>query len=205
MRHGKIIGSFLVFGCINSANALTSTEIKENVDLMVRLCIAGGRTTASGGGGSGEANLSLRSLDVTGNVKGEYKVNRSDVEGLVEGINSAMSQVAASEADKVRDCLQPVRERLIDILLPKINNAPQEKSDGSALVRYSFPINLIPSGDNWLALRSEPGGRLLVKMGPETLFNVFGQDGDWAHVRLRNGETGWVHKNYIGCCKLAPP
>ena len=87
-------------------------------DAMVRLCVGGGRTEAVGGTAAGGADLSLRSLDVTGNIKGEFKINKSSAEGLVNGIDNALSQVAADQADKVRTCLQPVRERLLDVLLP---------------------------------------------------------------------------------------
>jgi hypothetical protein len=51
-------------------------------------------------------------------LAGELTVNKSNAEGLVNGIDNALSQVAAAEADKVRDCLQPVRQRVLDILLP---------------------------------------------------------------------------------------
>jgi gag-polyprotein putative aspartyl protease len=69
---------------------------------------------------------------------------------------------------------------------------------------YSYPVNLNPNGDNWLALRTEPGGVRIMKMGPDMLFTVVGEQGDWAHLRLRTGETGWAAKAYIGCCKVAP-
>src|ERR1700730_5083751 len=85
---------------------------------MVRLCVGGGRTEATSGAGSGGGDLSLRSLDVKGNVKGEFKINKSSAEGLVNGLDNALSQVAADQADKVRTCLQPVRERLLDVMLP---------------------------------------------------------------------------------------
>jgi hypothetical protein len=65
-------------------------------------------------------------------------------------------------------------------------------------------VNLNPNGDNWLALRSEPGGVRIMKMGPDTLFTVVGEQGDWAHLRLPTGETGWAAKAYIGCCVTAP-
>jgi len=90
---------------------------------MVRLCVGGGHTEATSGGGSGGADLSLRSLDVTGNIKGEFKISKSSAEGLVIGLDNALGQVAADQADKVRTCLQPVRERLLDVMLP-------QKSDG---------------------------------------------------------------------------
>jgi hypothetical protein len=53
-----------------------------------------------------------------GELKAEFKVNKSSAEGLVNGIDNALSQVAADQADKVRACLQPVRERLLDVMLP---------------------------------------------------------------------------------------
>jgi hypothetical protein len=69
---------------------------------------------------------------------------------------------------------------------------------------YSYPVNLNPRGDNFLSLRTEPGGVQILKMGPDTLFTVVGEQGGWAHVRLRTGETGWAAKTYIGCCVTAP-
>ncbi len=36
----------------------------------------------------------------------------------MNGIDNAISQIAASEVDKVRDCLKPVRDRVLDILFP---------------------------------------------------------------------------------------
>jgi hypothetical protein len=86
--------------------------------MMVRLCVGGGRTELTSGATTGGAELSLRSLDVKGNLKGEFNVKRSSAESLVDGINTALSQVAADQADKVRACLQPVRDWLLDVMLP---------------------------------------------------------------------------------------
>jgi hypothetical protein len=98
--------------------AQDAAETDKIADTMVRLCLGGGRSEAVSGGGSGGADLSLRSLDVKGNLKGEFKISKSSAEGLVNGIDNALSQVAADQADKVRTCLQPVRERLLDVMLP---------------------------------------------------------------------------------------
>ena len=102
---------------------------------MVRLCVGGGHTETMSGGGSGGVDLSVRSLDATGNLKGEFKVNKSNAEGLVNGIDNALSQVAADQADKVRTCLQPVRDRLLDVLLPLPPPVRQTgpNSDGSRI------------------------------------------------------------------------
>lgn len=104
--------------CPAAGVAQDSAEFGRIADTMVRLCLAGGHTESMGGGGSGGADLSLRSLDIKGELKGEFKVNKSSAEGLVNGIDNALSQVAADQADKVRACLQPVRERLLDVMLP---------------------------------------------------------------------------------------
>jgi hypothetical protein len=76
------------------------------------------------GGGTGNAEFSLRSLNVKGELTGEYKFNNSSAEGLVNGINNALSQVAADQADKVRSCLQPLRDRLMEIWFPPKSALP---------------------------------------------------------------------------------
>ena len=98
--------------------AQDAAETERIADTMVRLCVGGGRTEATSGTAAGGADLSLRSLDVKGNLTGEFKINKSSAEGLVNGLNNALSQIAADQADKVRACLQPVRERLLDVMLP---------------------------------------------------------------------------------------
>ena len=99
--------------------AQDAAEIERVADTMVRLCVGGGRTDATSGTGAGEADVSLRSFDLKGNIKGDFKINKSSAEGLINGLDNALTQVAADQADKVRVCLQPVRERLLDIMLPK--------------------------------------------------------------------------------------
>ena len=98
--------------------AQDAVEIDKIAGTMVRLCVGGGHTEATSGTATGGADLSLRSLDVKGNLKGEFKIDKSSAEGLINGLDNAVSQVAADEADKVRVCLGPVRERLLDVMLP---------------------------------------------------------------------------------------
>ena len=62
--------------------AQNAAETEKIADTMVRLCVGGGRTEATSGGGTGGADLSLRSLDITGNIKGEFKISKSSAEGL---------------------------------------------------------------------------------------------------------------------------
>jgi hypothetical protein len=112
------IGLLLVCAWPTLGAAQDAAGIERIADTMVRLCVGGGSTQATSGSGSGGADLSLRSLDVKGNLKGEFTISKSSAEGLVHGLDNALGQVAADQADKVRACLQPVRERLLDVLLP---------------------------------------------------------------------------------------
>jgi hypothetical protein len=52
--------------------AQDSTEIGRIADTMVRLCLGGGHTDTLSGGGSGGADLSMRSLDIKGDLKAEF-------------------------------------------------------------------------------------------------------------------------------------
>ena len=119
LRIASPLGFFLLSGAAAAQQTPAGVQNIENtVNIMVRLCVGGGRVEELIGGGTGGADISLRSLDVKGHVTGEVTVSKSNAEGLVQGIDNALSQIAADEADKVRVCLQPFRERLLDILLP---------------------------------------------------------------------------------------
>jgi hypothetical protein len=110
-----------------SAAGAQAPNVQQIADTMVRLCLGGGSTQATLGSVTGGADVSLRGLDARGNLAGEYKINESNAEGLVKGIDNELTQVAADQADKVRDCLRPVRERLLDVLLPlKPETTPDE-------------------------------------------------------------------------------
>ena len=134
-RKIAILAAFLWVGAA-AAQSAAPQNVQQAVDTMVRLCIAGGHTEASTVAGTGGADVSLRSLDIRGNLTGQFNINRSSAEGLVSGIDNALTQVAANQADKVRDCLKPVRERVLDLLLPAAgsgNNNAAQTQDFSVL------------------------------------------------------------------------
>ena len=114
-----------------TANAEHTYTIDQIADQMVRLCVGSGRTTTVREGVDGGATLSLRTLSASGDVKGKFEIKKSNADGLVDGIDNALGKVAADEADKVRACLKPVRDRLLDIMLPPQSKSAhgQEKSD----------------------------------------------------------------------------
>jgi hypothetical protein len=136
---------------VASAQSQASADVQRVADTMVRLCIAGGITQAISGTATGGADISLRSLDVKGNLAGEFKINRSSAEGLVSGIDNALTQVAADQADKVRVCLQPVRERLLDVLLP-----PKRESSSVTTTGPQSPVVQGTKGDVKIEFNAPP-------------------------------------------------
>lgn len=69
---------------------------------------------------------------------------------------------------------------------------------------FSYPVDLDPNGDNFLALLSLPSGTdgiRLAKLGPDTLFTEIGREGGWVNIRLAGGQTGWVSGRFVGCCR----
>ncbi len=72
-------------------------------------------------------------------------------------------------------------------------------------VGQHFVTGLDPNGDNFLALKEAPNvsSRRIREMGPDTRLEVLGQQGNWLHVRLGDGTTGWAFNKYVACCKPA--
>ncbi len=67
---------------------------------------------------------------------------------------------------------------------------------------------LDPAGNNWLALRQEPNYQaawLTTRMGPGILVRRLGRAGDWVHIRLSDGETGWAKAKFLSCTSASPP
>jgi hypothetical protein len=120
MRSGKFVIPIVCMMCAGPANS-QDPSLESAVKIMVLLCVGGGHVDASNAGVGAEADLSLRSFDVKGKATLDYKVNRSTAQGLVHGIDSALTQVAADQADKVRACLGPVRAAVQEILFPARN------------------------------------------------------------------------------------
>ncbi len=75
------VGLLLVCAWPTLGAAQDAAGIERIADTMVRLCVGGGSTHATSGTGSGGADLSLRSLDVKGNLKGEFTVSKSSAGG----------------------------------------------------------------------------------------------------------------------------
>lgn len=94
--------------------AQDSPELGRIADTMVRLCLGGGHTETMSGGGTGGADLSLRSLAIKGALKAEFKVNKSSAEGLVNGIDNARLRAKPLEdlSESQKDTIALLKEKL---------------------------------------------------------------------------------------------
>lgn len=104
---------FLIFISIGGAKADEPT-VQKWIDLFIDLCVGSGssyNTTVSGS--ITNTGIALESLTLEGSLKGEVVLARQQSKLLSDGLNNSMSEIEAEEADKVRDCLEPVRRQLL--------------------------------------------------------------------------------------------
>jgi hypothetical protein len=90
--------------------------VQEWVDQFVASCVGSGSSDLASGLVDANGDISLKRLALTGTVKGQVKLEHKDARLLSEGINNAMSEVAANVADQVRQCMAPLRAVLIQIM-----------------------------------------------------------------------------------------
>jgi len=182
-----------------SLAAQTAPEMEQIANTMVRLCVGGGRTEVVSAGGTASRDFSLRSLDSRGALNGEVKITRSSAEGLVEGLNSALNKVAADQADKVRACLQPVRERLLDLLLPKqspsnensIEQAAKALSRGRMALKMDDPDLAIAESNEAIRLNPNYANAFNIRGLAFVKKHVFGNaiDSYSEAIRLKGNES----------------
>ena len=108
-------------------------------------------------------------------------------------------------AEKARQRLQDLRDKAAPRPNPAIARAEPPTAVATS---YYYVTGLNPNGDNFLSLRSGPGGGAgpateLKRMGPNTLLTLLETRGQWLHVRLLDGQTGWAFSRYVACCRTA--
>jgi hypothetical protein len=86
------------------------------IDLFVQLCVGGGSTNMASGtiqvnqtGGT----LTLNNIGPNNQTTGQVTITKNDFRLLPQGIDNNISSLQPAEADKVRDCLAPVRQQIL--------------------------------------------------------------------------------------------
>lgn len=107
---------------VHTATAQITPDLLKSVDLIARLCLAEDQKSDAGD----RSEDALKRLSI--------KEQELIAQGLLNQIDNTISKVPANERDKVRDCLKPVRERLIEILLrsSKRQCSPQSRPPSCA-------------------------------------------------------------------------
>jgi hypothetical protein len=126
----------------NLAMAASASEVRDWLDLYVDSCVgSGSKDVVSGSVGAG-GEISLRKVTLTGQLSGDVRLTKESYRLLSEGISNKLTGVAADQADKVRQCLDPMRKVLLRI-------ASRQLQGGSA----GEPIAYILSPQEELVLK----------------------------------------------------
>jgi hypothetical protein len=131
-----------------------SQRVKEAVDIIVLLCVAGGNQI------SVREDSNTNRASVSGGSGRSVTINKNDARGLVEGLTNAISQLTAEQANNARDCMKPHLKRILDIVLKDDGNTPPNTTNiqifwppSQAPCRLSFKIeiagkSIIPTGSH---------------------------------------------------------
>jgi hypothetical protein len=120
LRGSPLFWVGLTYSCL--ALAIPSNVQAQNltverwIDLFVSLCVGSGSTTTVSGTIRSDQNngsLTLNDIGPDNQVAGAVTISKKDFRLLSDGIDSKISTLQASEADKVRDCLAPVRQQVL--------------------------------------------------------------------------------------------
>ena len=110
-----VISSWLVIG-----NPQASAETSEIVSALLAICVGGGSEQKLEAQGQIDVALTLKKLR-TGDIGGSGgiagKFTKSEWQGLIGGINAQITELQASQADKVRECLKPYMPGIVEAVL----------------------------------------------------------------------------------------
>jgi hypothetical protein len=113
-----LLGVVVLSTCLINAKPTMAQEltVQEWVDQFVTSCVGSGSSDVASGQVGANGDISLKRLTLSGTVKGDVQITHKEARLLTDGINNAMSAVAASEADSLRQCLAPLRTILAQIM-----------------------------------------------------------------------------------------
>ena len=97
-----------------------AADTREIVSALLAICVGGGSEEKLEADGQIDVALTLKKLrtgDIGGSGGISGKFSRSEWQGLIGGINEKITEMQASQADKVRDCLAPYRSGIVQAIL----------------------------------------------------------------------------------------
>jgi uncharacterized protein YecT (DUF1311 family) len=91
-------------------------KVEESVKILMTLCVAGGSEATIRSNPLNELQIQTGSGQVT--------LERHEAQGLIAGLNNGVTSIEADEANRIRDCLLPYRDRIMETLLKPANAVP---------------------------------------------------------------------------------
>ncbi|MBV9537817.1 MAG: hypothetical protein JOY70_02665, partial [Acidisphaera sp.] len=142
----------LVLLCGTAGAAVASSTGDERVDKAIAVIV----TLCVGGGSDATVTANAANQLQIGTGAGGVTLDRHEAQGLVGGLNEKMTAVEADQANRVRDCMQPYRERIVAMLLhPEIKaEAPPEPPPPTpprsiSLLAPTFRTNFAQEADDF--------------------------------------------------------
>ena len=162
MRVALLFASIATLLNAPAVRSQNTNDIQFVIDAIFSLCVGGGGTVSVSASGNADDSFSLRKSDTAGRVR-EVTIDKSEAKGLVAGLNNAISSVAADQADKVRECIKPYRDRIMNMVLttrgvsPATSKAPPAELDISGVWRDEWGLT------SWITQQGshsniQPGG-----------------------------------------------
>lgn len=170
----KIIILIFLLLALGGAQADEEITIADWIDIFIDTCVGSGSKFIASGEGKAGVDISLKKFRLDGTLAGAVNIKKSEYRLLTDGISNAMTKVAADQADKVRDCLAPVRQNLLRIMQGDM--APDFYNEGSV------PI-LSPYEESVMRLLSSHKG-VNGKTGRDILTRVVLAESQMSDIRL---------------------
>lgn len=114
------LSMLVVSGCLAICNSQARADTGEIISALLAICVGGGSEQKLEGQGQVDVALTLKKLR-TGDIGGSGgiagKFSKAEWQGLIGGINSQITELQASQADKVRECLKPYMPGIVEAVL----------------------------------------------------------------------------------------
>jgi hypothetical protein len=109
-----------VSGLWVTSSLQADADTNEIVSALMFICVGGGSEEKLEAQGQIDVALTLKKLR-TGDIGGSGgiagKFSKSEWQGLIGGISAQTTELQASQADKVRDCLKPYMPGIVEAVL----------------------------------------------------------------------------------------
>jgi hypothetical protein len=108
MRYLRTVVFSVVLSSIGNCMAAASNS-ELAAKLLIRLCLAGGLVTV-------ETLVKEKAFSIEGE-NSKLVIESKEISGFSNGLNSELSNLSADQANRARKCIEPYRDRIMDVLL----------------------------------------------------------------------------------------